>query len=102
MVPSPLSVDIIYCGINCAFHAVRLICGYAVIDAQPDSLDIVSMHQGISCGALDSVEPISICLPDAVNVDGGNVVCGVHVVYLRLSVVFTRFRVDVLIIHDIV
>jgi hypothetical protein len=78
-----------------------LICGYAVIDAQPDSLDIVSMHQGISCGALDSVESISICLPDVVYVCGGDVI-GVHVVYLRLSVVFTRFRVDVLIIHDIV
>jgi hypothetical protein len=78
-----------------------LICGNAVIDAQPDSLDIVSMHQGISCGALDSVKPVGVCLPDAVNVDGGNIV-GVHVVYLRLGVVFTRFRVDVLIIHDFV
>jgi hypothetical protein len=73
-----------------------------VIDAQPDSFDIMSMHQGGGGCALDAFQAVCVCLPDAVNVDGGNVVCGVHVVYLRSGVVFTRFRVDVLIIHDIV
>ena len=78
IVPSPLSVNIIYCGINCALHAVRLICGDAVIDAQPDSLDIVSMHQSGGCCALDAFQTVGVCLPDAVNVDGGDVV-GIHV-----------------------
>ena len=64
-----------------------MICGDAVIDAQPDSLDIMSMHQGGGSCALDAVEPVGVCLPDAVNVDGGNVI-GVHVVYLRSGVVF--------------
>lgn len=73
-----LSVDIIYCCIDCAFHAVRLICGDAVIDAQPDGLDILALHQSCGCGALDLFQAVGVCLPDVVNVGRGDVV-GVHV-----------------------
>jgi hypothetical protein len=80
IVPSPLSVDIIYCGINCALHAARLICGDTVIDAQPDGLDIVPMHQCGSGCALDIFQTVGVCLPDVVDVGRGDVICCVHVV----------------------